>query len=83
MTICYSAPCADASKAPTTSVILRRPRSCEALEGWRLGRDVSFYLYDSGSGESDGLANVFFSSAPIGVLRFNPFGGIFCMNHLS
>ena len=41
------------------------------------------YLYESGSGESDGLANTFFSSALIGVFRFSPLGGTFCVNHLS
>ena len=41
------------------------------------------YLYESGSGESDGLANSFFSSELIGVLRFSPFGGTFWVNHLS
>ena len=41
------------------------------------------HLYESGSGESDGLANSFFSSALIGVARFRPFGGIFWVNHLS
>ena len=44
---------------------------------------ISRYLYESGSGESDGFANSFFSSELIGTLRFSPFGGIFCMNHLS
>src|SRR6476469_5302547 len=43
----------------------------------------SAYLYESGSGESDGLANSFLSSEPIGTLRFSPLGGIFCVNHLS
>ena len=41
------------------------------------------YLYESGSGESDGFANSFFSSELIGTLRFRFFGGIFCVNHLS
>ena len=41
------------------------------------------YLYESGSGESDGLANSFFSSELIGVLRFRFFGGTFWVNHLS
>jgi len=49
----------------------------------RLPVRVDSYLYESGSGESDGLANSFLSSEPIGTLRFNPFGGIFCVNHLS
>jgi hypothetical protein len=40
-------------------------------------------LYEAGSGESEGLANSAFSSGAIGVFRFRPFGGIFCMNHLS
>jgi hypothetical protein len=44
---------------------------------------ITTYLYESGSGESEGFANSFFSSGPIGTLRFNPFGGIFCVNHLS
>src|SRR5882762_8144338 len=35
--------------------------------------------YASGSGESDGFASCFFSSGPIGTLRFRPFGGIFCV----
>ena len=34
-------------------------------------------------GESVGLANAFFSSAPIGTLRFSPFGGIFPRNHFA
>ena len=41
------------------------------------------YLYASGSGESVGLANSFFSSGLIGVFRFSPFGGTFWVNHLS
>src|SRR5205823_12626921 len=37
-------------------------------------------LYESGSGESDGLANSCVYSGEIGALRFNPLGGIFCTN---
>ena len=55
----------------------------ETAQGRLLIMRVYRYLYDSGSGESDGLANSFFSSEPIGTLRFNPLGGIFCVNHLS
>ena len=44
---------------------------------------TEIYLYESGSGESDGFANSFFNSELIGTLRFSPLGGIFCVNHLS
>ncbi len=48
------------------------------------GEDMPYIaLYESGSGESDGLANSAFNSGEIGVFKFNPFGGIFAMNHLS
>ena len=55
----------------------------ETREAALLTMRVCTYLYESGSGESDGLANSFFNSGPIGTLRFSPFGGIFCVNHLS
>jgi hypothetical protein len=48
-----------------------------------LHRPPHIALYESGSGESEGFANSAFNSFEIGVFRFNPFGGIFAMNHLS
>ena len=77
------------------NLILRSAKRVSKDEGHQPGhmvRDAAsrlltmrslIYLYESGSGESDGLANSFFSSGPIGTLRFSPFGGIFCVNHLS
>ena len=59
------------------------PHGFETALARLLTMRIETYLYESGSGESDGLANSFFSSALIGTLRFSPFGGIFCMNHLS
>ena len=55
---------------------MARSNHSYSTRGW-------IYLYESGSGESDGLANSFLSSEPMGTLRFNPLGGIFCVNHLS
>lgn len=58
-------------------------RTWKELRSLFSSREDKTYLYESGSGESDGLANSFSSSGPIGTLRFKPFGGIFWLNHLS
>src|SRR5712671_5957086 len=61
-----------------------RPSPAHAMAGPSHQQDdFHIALYESGSGESDGLANSFFNSALIGALRFNPLGGIFWVNHLS
>ena len=61
----------------------RRCKASETALARLLTMRTEIYLYESGSGESDGFANSFFSSELIGTLRFSPLGGIFCVNHLS